>query len=109
MTAWARASRLKAKIKSDTPGRPSGVWSGSSRPSIAASALQAITLVAKPVAWIPAVSAHSADTAVTITRVPTIVKASANVSAIATPLCSKVSIAVVCSVTGLLAGCEDAG
>ena len=75
-----------AKSRTATSGRPSSVWSGVSSRSMPASAPQAITDVAKPVMVCAAMSAHFCVGAVMMMRVPTMGKASANVSMISTPL-----------------------
>src|SRR6478752_3026737 len=75
-----------AKIRTATPGRPASVSSGVSRRSMPASTPQAITDVAKPVMVCAAMSAHFCVGAVMMMRVPTMGKASANVSMISTPL-----------------------
>ena len=78
---------MKAKTSTLTPGRPSGVSSGVERPArSAASASQAITLVAYPDIVRPAISAQCGVSAVTIARAAVIGNASANVSTTATPL-----------------------
>ena len=63
------------------PGRPSGVSSAPSRRSIAASHLQPITEVAKPVIDRAASCAQASVAAVITTRAYRIGNASANVSA----------------------------
>src|SRR6266705_3065873 len=68
------------------PGRPSGVSAGVSSRSIPASHLQPITDVANPVSLVAASRAHFAVRPVITRRATRIVNASANVSAIVTPL-----------------------
>ena len=75
-----------AKISTATPGRPSSVSSAGTSRSMPASTPQAITEVAKPVMVWAAISAHFCVGAVMMMRVPTMGKASANVSTISTPL-----------------------
>ena len=75
-----------AKSSTATPGRPSSVSSAGTSRSMPASAPQAITEVAKPVMVRAAISAHFSVGAVMMMRVPTMGKASANVSTISTPL-----------------------
>ncbi len=92
MTVWpmrsiSRLGRSSLEgVNSNTlkPGRPSGVSVTS--PSIPASHLQPITEVAKPVIFVAASSAHLRFLPVMITRVPHILKPSAKVSSISTPL-----------------------
>ncbi len=69
-----------AKSRTATPGLASGVSSGVSRRSIAASHLQAMTEVANPVSFVAAASAHFSVRPVMITRAARMPKASANVS-----------------------------
>jgi hypothetical protein len=69
-----------------TPGRASSVSSGVRVRSMPASAPQAITEVAKPVMVRAEIRAQSSVGAVMMIRVPTMGKASANVSTMVTPL-----------------------
>src|SRR5579862_2723741 len=88
MRSTRRLPRLAASIvksKALTPGRASGVSSGPSSRSMAASTLQAMTEVAKPVSLTAASRAHAELTAVTTTRAAHIENASANVSWMWTP------------------------
>src|SRR5262249_21864997 len=80
------ASALKPKKRRLAPGRPSGVWAGSSSASIPASASHPMTEVAYPVATVAAVRAQPRVSAVTMTASARILNASAKVSSISTPL-----------------------
>ena len=72
-------------MSADTPGRASGVSSGVSSRSMAASHLQAMTEVAKPVSFSAAARAHFMVRAVITTRAARMPKASAKVSSMKTP------------------------
>ena len=73
------------KRSTDTPGRASGVSSGVSSRSIAASHLQAMTEVANPVSLSAAARAHFIVRAVITMRAARMPNASANVSSMKTP------------------------
>jgi hypothetical protein len=80
VSRFPRLSLSIVKKSTDTPGRASGVSAGASSRSIAASHLQAITDVAKPVSFSAASLAHRSVRAVMISRAARIPNASAKVS-----------------------------